>query len=869
MKKLGVWFTKHKRLFKTIFLLAVTVIVFTEILSIGKTISLQQLSAIFADIPVYKVLLMALVGLLAVLPMTGYDFTLNQMMGLQHKKGYILETSWLVNTINNLVGFGGLVSIGLRSEFYSKGKSAKEVLGPLSKILLFLEAGLSLFGLLSLGMVISGKSSPFVSQYWPWLLGGSLYFPLVYLFTMLKKKGILGGLSPRYRLQLTVVSFLEWLGVVVSFSLIGWLMGIQVSLWDLVPLLIASSIIGIVSMIPGALGSFDVMMILGLTNLGISRPQIVVWLLLYRLFYYVIPFLIGGILFSKQLWTRFNQRYDGIPGNLMLEIFHKIEVFLMYLSGILIVLLATIPQGFREIGWLRGMNLFHYHLVAQYPNILLGFSLLIMGRGIAAQVKRAFYPTVVLLLVAIVYTCLFDTSIIAIVVLTTMLVMVIGSRSELYREQLIYSWKWLTIDGAIIGFLSLFYVAIGVYNSPAFPHHRRHQPISFMVFPSERLWMTGFIAILVVAGFMLVFLRFLQGRRQKIGEPVDETRILRILETYGGNSASQLVFLGDKDVYIYHDGTEETVFLQFATYDNKCVVMGDPVGKKEDFQAAIQAFIDEADQWCYQPIFYECDANTVTILHELGYDFIKMGEEALVDLTTFTTAGKKMKGTRAVLNKITKEGYTFDVLQPPFSSETMASLQEISDSWLKGRKEKGFSLGFFSEAYLQRGPIAVVRNQDHEIVSFANLMPTYSKEVGTIDLMRHHSEKAPSGSMDFLLIHLFDYFKAQGVSYFDLGMAPLANVGHSRKSFTQERIANLVYEGGSHFYSFQGLREYKEKYASQWVPRYTLYHRDSWIAYVMLVILLVDNHSVDLSRAVGNQRRPTDQLAKEEQLTSS
>ena len=165
--------------------------------------------------------------------------------------------------------------------------------------------------------------------------------------------------------------------------------------------------------------------------------------------------------------------------------------------------------------------------------------------------------------------------------------------------------------------------------------------------------------------------------------------------------------------------------------------------------------------------------------------------------------------------------------------------------------------------------MAVVKNSAGEIISFANIIPTYTKEIGTIDLMRHHADKAPSGSMDFLLIHLFDYFKAQGVSYFDLGMAPLANVGHSRKSFTQERIANLVYEGGSHFYSFQGLREYKEKYASQWVPRYTLYHRDSWIAYVMLVILLVDNHSVDLSQAVGNQRKPTDQLAKEEQLTSS
>ena len=42
--------------------------------------------------------------------------------------------------------------------------------------------------------------------------------------------------------------------------------------------------------------------------------------------------------------------------------------------------------------------------------------------------------------------------------------------------------------------------------------------------------------------------------------------------------------------------------------------------------------------------------------------------------------------------------------------------------------------------------------------------------------------------MDFLFIHLFEYMKTENIHYFNLGMAPLANVGQSRKSFIQERI---------------------------------------------------------------------------------
>ena len=39
-------------------------------------------------------------------------------------------------------------------------------------------------------------------------------------------------------------------------------------------------------MIPGEIGSFDVMMIFGLSALGIPKETVVIWILLYRIFYY-------------------------------------------------------------------------------------------------------------------------------------------------------------------------------------------------------------------------------------------------------------------------------------------------------------------------------------------------------------------------------------------------------------------------------------------------------------------------------------------------------------------------------------------------------------------------------------------------------
>ena len=107
-----------------------------------------------------------------------------------------------------------------------------------------------------------------------------------------------------------------------------------------------------------------------------------------------------------------------------------------------------------------------------------------MGRGIADRVKRAYYPTIILLIGAILYSFVVDFSMFSIFYLAILLFIVIFSKSELYREQLVYSWEWMTIDGFIFGLLTLLYLVIGVYNLPNFPHHRHHFVEFFLFLPN-------------------------------------------------------------------------------------------------------------------------------------------------------------------------------------------------------------------------------------------------------------------------------------------------------------------------------------------------------------------------------------------------
>lgn len=840
MKKIMHQVKKNLGIIKILFFISILFIVIRELLLLGKSISYNELVTILGEIAPWKILLMFVTGFIAVLPMIGYDWILNQSLEQKISKRYLLQTSWMINTVNNVAGFGGFISIGLRSHFYGKDQESKKMARSLSKVFLFIMSGLSLFSLIALILSRLPGEPAQIQKYWPWLLGGSLYFPLLLIGNVVLHKSALVKSNAKEQIALICISVLEWTGVLATFLVIGYLMGISFALKSVLPLFISASVIGILSMIPGALGSFDLMMLLGLTSLGISKEVVASWLLLYRLFYFVLPFLVSFPLFAYTTGTLLNERYEGVPKRLLLDLLHKTASIGYYVFGILLILSNVLPVWFDRYAVIRQFHPSTLHVLVQVPNIIFGLFFVIVGRGLAAKVERSFIPALLLNGLAFIYCLYSGYGFLILSSLVLLSIVTVSSRKELFRKQFVYAWEWLSIDLLILGAISMLYLFLSVEQIEKI--RSNVHPIFWqeMMQRTGKFWLLSFLVILFLALFSRLFIRYLQGDKKLLGQAFEEKVVEEILQTYGGNLNSQLVFLKDKRLFIYEKEGEATVFFQFGLYNSKCIVMGDPSGKKEDFSAAIEKLIEEGDLLGYTVVFYEVSESFVFLLHEYGYDFFKMGEEARISLPEFTLSGKKMKGNRALVNKLTKEGSTFEVVQPPYSREFIAELKVISDAWLGSRKEKGFSLGFFSADYLQRMEIAIVRNEEKEIIAFANLFPAYDSEVNTIDLMRHHPEKAPSGTMDFLFIHLFEYSREQGIAFFSLGMAPLANVGVMPKSFIQERVAHLVYQFGSRFYSFQGLRKYKAKYATKWVPSYLLYHRETWILYVMIALLKVD-----------------------------
>jgi phosphatidylglycerol lysyltransferase len=204
----------------------------------------------------------------------------------------------------------------------------------------------------------------------------------------------------------------------------------------------------------------------------------------------------------------------------------------------------------------------------------------------------------------------------------------------------------------------------------------------------------------------------------------------------------------------------------------------------------------------------------------MGLTLLKLGEEARVPLTEFSLDGAQRKGLRYTYSRLNREGCSFEVQPAARLPELMPELQRISDAWLqdKSTREKGFSLGCFDAEYLKNFPVALIRQQGR-IVAFANLWCSALQQELSIDLMRFDGQ-AQHGVMEYLFINLMLWGKEQGYRFFSLGMAPLSGLENRSFAPLWNRIGAVVFQHGEHFYNFEGLREYKEKFNPLWEPRY-------------------------------------------------
>ena len=90
------------------------------------------------------------------------------------------------------------------------------------------------------------------------------------------------------RILLVLVSTFDWIVVSGFFWVITRFYSTEISYISIIGIFCVASALGVLSALPGGIGVFDLMILLGLQYYGISSEQALAILLFFRIFYYLI-----------------------------------------------------------------------------------------------------------------------------------------------------------------------------------------------------------------------------------------------------------------------------------------------------------------------------------------------------------------------------------------------------------------------------------------------------------------------------------------------------------------------------------------------------------------------------------------------------
>lgn len=570
----------------------------------------------------------------------------------------------------------------------------------------------------------------------------------------------------------------------------------------------------VVTHVPGGIGVFEAVVLAVLPG---DKVALLAALVAYRVLYYLAPLVLGIVLLAWHEGRRQRGTARWLTGleSAVEGVAPAMLAAAVFAGGALLLLSGSLPALRGRMGSLAHVLPLPFIEASHLAASLIGTLLLLIAPGLYRRLDGANLAARALLVAGAAFSLAKGIDYEEAIVCLAIAALLQWTRAAFFRRtaltQVPLSAGWLA---------SVATVFAGALWAGFFAF--RHVPYS------DDLWWRvalhgdapRFLRASLVSGAVLVAValwRLLAPSRALPVEAAPDAARLAAALAHAERSDAMLALTGDKRFFWSDDGR---AFVMYAVAGDSWAVMGDPVGPAEAWPDLLWRLREAAHRMQARLLLYEVSGAVLDLAIGMGLEIVKFGEEAVIDLPGFDLDTPRLRSIRRATRALERKGMTFRIVPADALPVVIDELQAISDAWLaaKGQREKRFSLGRFDRDYLSSFDVALAL-QDGRIVAFANLWATAGKGEASFDLMRH-SDDAPSGTMDFLFVHLALWAKARGYRRFSLGMAPLSGIADRRLAPAWARLAAFAFRHGERLYGFRGLRAYKEKFAPRWEPRY-------------------------------------------------
>ncbi len=487
-----------------------------------------------------------------------------------------------------------------------------------------------------------------------------------------------------------------------------------------------------------------------------------------------------------------------------------------------------------------------------------GLALVALGRGILRGQRRAWRVAVILLAMTIVLHLIagadFEESLVAVGVLILLLTHRRDFQSASDSSSLRSAVIGLCVG--VVGITLLTTASIELFTHVGRHHHttipwwtalqavsERLVGIQTVPLPqrADRFLAPTLLAIGLTLAAITLFLitRPVVDRRLNSGRAA-EFRARDVVRRHGISTLDYFALRSDKRWFFHRDS-----LVAYAVYGGVCLISPDPIGPRNEREQVWGAFRRFADSHGWVTSVMGAGEEWLSVYRDAGMHHIYLGDEAVVDVGSFTLAGGTRKGLRQAHNRIKNHGYTATFHDPAHLDDSLSTeLSALMSLSRQGEHERGFSM-MLGRVFDPRDTgllLTVVRGPDGAAAAMCQFVPAPGIRGYSLDLMRRDPGDHPNGLLDFALVSTIEHLKSGGFEGLSLNFAALrSTLSGDKGDGTVQRAERWFLKRLSNFAQIESLWRFNAKYEPEWLPRFVVFDTAEHLVPVVMAILRAES----------------------------
>ncbi len=599
-----------------------------------RTLKIADIKVALAAIPPRALLLSFVWTVLSYGVLTFYDRLGTIYAGKKVSYGRVSFASFCAYALSHNLGFAAVSGAAVRYRLYAHwGLTPFQI----AKVVAFCSLTFGLGGMVLGGIIlfVEPDAVPFFGDKIPrwgmYLLGAGLWSIVAAYVSLSKFVGTIRLMGnevtlPDYRMAVVQVA-LATVDVAVTAAIVYQLLPDAPGLTYLrfLGVYVASYTAGLAANVPGGLGVFDTAMLLGLEPY-LQPPQILGAIVVFRLYYYIIPLFIAGSLFAgNEILLRGGARVKASPNGPRRQALARwsepalasgAATGAVALCGALLLALGVLDER-PDFSWIDPDFAELAANAGQFIPSLIGAALIVLSIGLAQRVTLAWGSTIILLLLAAGYTAAQRTGLWVPAVLILVTLLVAPFRDAYYRHARLLSGPLRASTAVPLMALVICVLALAGFE----PRMRQLADNSFLeiVLSQDVSNGTRFTVALAVLLSLVALWRLIRPGR--VG-----------WTPWAGEGRARYAALGalppvQADGVVM--GEMGRAGIPFRRVGRVMLGLGDPAGAASDQASAVWNLRDLAQQEGLDPAVWRAGTKLLQVYADLGLAALPLGPDGL------------------------------------------------------------------------------------------------------------------------------------------------------------------------------------------------------------------------------------------------